>query len=78
MDHKLAGMRARNRLELEQALEFALIRPLVLEFFAEDNLGGSQRVGSAIAREPDFAVATVTDALDQIVIGNEQSVGQPH
>jgi len=51
---------------------------LVLEFIAEDNLDGAQRAGCAIAREPDFAVAAATDALDQVVIGNEQGVGKPH
>jgi len=71
-------MRARNRLELLNALELTLEWMVVPESFAPDNLDGAQRAGCAIAREPDFAVAAATDALDQVVIGNEQNVGQPH
>jgi hypothetical protein len=69
-DGELAGMRTRNRLEFQQTFKFALVRALIFEFMTKDDFDRAQGARSAIAREPDFAVAAASDSLEQIVVGN--------
>ena len=60
---------AGERLEPEQALEFAFEMLGVLETLAVDDLHRAQRA-DGVARHPDFAVSAVPNQAQQLVIGD--------
>ena len=62
-------MRTGDRLEFEQALEFALEMLDTLETLAMDDLHRAQRA-DGVARQPDLAVTAARDQTQQFMIGH--------
>src|SRR5688572_22321243 len=66
---QLAGVSARNGLEILDAFELALDRAFVFEASSVNYFYGAE-FAQDIARQPYFAIAAVTDAAEQLMVGN--------